>query len=128
MQWMFFGVLMALLPIVSKIIAVYMKVGTFNVAEILAQGELLLVASALCGAAVGELFGAPTGLKLAKIIVGGSTVLTLITASLCFAILPIASPASANEHFNKDAVEITSLVTFGFSFLLSALCIILSGI
>jgi hypothetical protein len=125
-RWIFFGVFMALLPIAFKIIAIYLKTGIYNVSETLAQGELLIVASALCGAAVGELFGAPVGLKLAKIIVGGSAVIILIITSLCFAILPSSSAASNGLSFNSHAIEMWSKLMFAFSFIISSLCIVLS--
>jgi hypothetical protein len=127
-RWIFFGVIMALLPIAFKIIAVYMKTGAYSVADILAQGELLLVASALCGAAIGELFVSPPSLKLAKIIVGGSTVIILIMASLCFAILPSSAFAVNEDSFNNHAVEALSKLMFLFSFIFSGLCVVLSEI
>jgi hypothetical protein len=83
-RWLFFSVLIGLLPIIASAISLKMKGTGPTAARLLTHGELLLIASALCAAALGEIIGSGPRFAVAKLIAGGSTLIVLLLTAQAF--------------------------------------------
>ena len=129
-RWIFFSVIIAFLPIIFKLFVAliqdspdtYINVFYQKLNEIYVKGELLLLSSALCAAAIGELFGAPSAFAVTKIIAGGVATIVIIIASFCFAYLDNMT----QNQVRLDAIETISVCMLVASFISSGACIILS--
>ena len=130
--WLFFSVLLALVPILFDVmrstIAVRSMVagGTSRFDDAVARGELFLMTAALCGAAVGELFGVGGPVKIGKIIAGGSAVVTLFFSALFYT--EVSAAARRGSATNKVTVRNFSCVLFVLGVICSGACIALSKV
>ena len=77
MRWFVFSVLVALLPLVLNALIVATDAEPFSLVQLVARGELLIIAAALCAGAIGDLIGRGTQRASAKIVAGGACVMLL---------------------------------------------------
>lgn len=125
-SWLFFSVILALVPLlVSSLIQVTHKQAA-NLETVLAHGELLLIAAGLCAASAGELIGTGSGMKILKLIAGGSAIVILVFAAIYFA--DIAASNQAKAVVDLGLVCDTSLTLFTCALFSSGCCIALSKV
>ncbi len=111
-KWLFFSILIALLPLAFTWIYSYINNLERSYVDIVGRGELLLISASICAAALGDLIGTShqrKGTTIAAYIAGGSAVVILMLCSLLFASLP-ASPDP-----NGGAIAEISTLLYGVS-------------
>src|SRR4051794_279524 len=125
-RWFFFGVGLALLPILaSGLAALTRDQPHFRVDSVLAGGELLLVASAIVGAALAELFyQTRPRFPILRLSTGGFSFLLIVAASLWFA--EIAAERRDGTQLDDHFIAVGSLVVFGLSLLSGVSCLVLA--
>ncbi len=120
-HWLWFGLLLSLLPIAFNIWMLLSKnqlqyIETFEKA--ISHGELLLICMSTIGVALGELIVKETDWKIAKIQIAGFTVLLALFTVFSF------SQASRNVVVSSYVFE-TSIYTFCAAVLVSISSLIL---
>lgn len=102
-RWLIFSVIFALLPVFSKALVLFTglmstsgsvqaPVPALTFGEVLARtcgdGELLLVATAIAAAGIGEIVSSVSqNRRLARVVIGGSLLLIVALSSLWYAII-----------------------------------------
>jgi hypothetical protein len=120
-RWIVFGVLIALLPIAFRYALESTTGPVPSLAHLLADGELLLISSAIAAGAVGELIGRGRNRLILQLISAGGCIATVLFASLYYAY--VATHQLVNEAF----VMRMSLFLFGLTLIASASCIALAA-
>ena len=129
-RWAIFSVVIALLPIFFSALSMMTRgetvglVGGFE--SSIDWGELLILAAAMCAAAVGELVPTGAAAPLRKILAGGGAIVVIVLASLYFA--DVSAATLANQHVQTDVIRTTSLWLFGTAVVSSGSCIALAGV
>ena len=118
-QWLFFSVVIATSPIIFNLFKSLGRGEELSMSLLIGRGELLLISSAICAAAIGELFGSSEGNILAKLIIGGSCLILLILSAMWFA--DISAAIYSSEYINTDRVSTLSLIFFILSIITSGL-------
>lgn len=126
-RWGFFGVILALIPIIASAIDAFTRDDPhFHFEALFERGELLLVAAAVLGASLAELFAhsGRVSLRNARTFAGLFSGLVLITAAIWFADIQagIRDKASLDHH----RIAIGSMVVFMFALIAGASCVILA--
>jgi hypothetical protein len=125
-RWLLFSVLIALLPLGFNAISLFTRGISVDLVNLVSRGELLLISTAICAAAVGELVPTGPALRISKIIVVGSTVIILIAASYYFA--DISAGYRLGEKMDFNVIRDISLIAFISSVVSGALCVILGEV
>lgn len=126
-RWMFFGVGLALLPIgLNALDAVSRNDTKFHFESLFQRGELLLVASAVLGAALAEMFGRRSRPRFRKTrnMVGCFAGLALLAVSGWFA----AIQADERDHASLDhhTIALLSLLMFGLALVAGVSCVVVA--
>ena len=121
-----FSVLFALVPLISAWIKSPTHGYPINLQILLEQGELLLIAVCLSGAAVGELIGNASRTPVLEMIAGGACIIVLVFAALYFA--DVAATHMANEEIDAGIVKNTSLVVYLCAIVCSGSCVAISEV
>jgi hypothetical protein len=112
--WILFGVLLALVPILSSAIGEWVRGRTIGLSDVIGGGELLLVSTGVSAAAIGELVRHRTDdLRNLRAVLTGVGLITILFAGLLFA--DIAASIRANEDLDAVRVAAISLVIFSIS-------------
>ena len=122
-RWFIFGVVIAIVPLAYSYLDLVMKRKTPTLTSIIGDGGLLLIISAICAGALGELIGSGRGATVFKIISSGGTVVILLLSSLLFASI-IEGKLTAG--FDASAIASTSAWIFVIGMLPCAACVALS--
>ena len=124
-KWIVFGVVIALLPLIFRLICLLVVGAKPSLVAVTSQGELLLISVCMGAAAIGEIIVCDTNKKNFKILSVGSCVILLILSALLFAF--ISQSNSASTTFNSQVVSNISLYLYGFSLISSGCCVYLAG-
>lgn len=84
-KWLFFSVLIALVPLIAAYLFMLIKGRNPGLDDVAGSGELFLVVIALCGAAIGDLLTSAATKAFTKLLSGGLTLVVLLLASLLYA-------------------------------------------
>lgn len=124
-RWLVFTVFIALVPLLVAVLRILIhSPQPFTLQGVTEHGELLLISTAIGGAALGELIGSGTKRRpVPKIICGGATLILIMTSGMWFADI-----ASASGTINTDVVSFGSLAILLFTVLSSGGCIALSEV
>ena len=96
----------------------------FDLKAVSEHGELFLIATAIGGAAIGEMIGPRTHRwVLRKLICAGATLFLVLTSAIWFGII-----ASGFGTINSDVVAYGSLALLIFTVLSSGACVALSEV
>lgn len=114
-QWLLFSVVVALVPILFGLTVLIFKGEDANLPAVVGRGELLILVSALCAAALGDLILSNGATIWAKLLCGGMNVFVLLMSALMFAAVSGASVSASD--INPIAVTNVSLWVFLFSLL-----------
>ena len=125
-RWFIFSVIVALLPLIFNALRLITRGSVFSITALTAHGELLLVACAISAAAVGELVASGSILKIAKIIVGGCSIIILSLASLYFA--DISAARLSGEILQNSVISRVTLILYSIALVSSGCCIALSEV
>ncbi len=124
LKWTFFGVILAIVPIVFSMLFHRAFSESFGFEKHLSDGELLLITAGLCAAGLGELLGSSDENKSGKITCGGtSVVILLLSAGLYTA---FANAEMYKEDFDVDFVLTISCICYVCALVSSTVCILLS--
>ncbi|MDM8560771.1 hypothetical protein [Candidatus Parabeggiatoa sp. HSG14] len=126
-RWFIFSIIITLLPIILSALSLETMGKLDSLSQLIAHGELLLIATAISAAAVGELFISSSKLKILKVIVGGATITVLMIAASYFA--EISTTYLSGVTFDTQQIDViveTSLWIFGISVFLAGCCLLLS--
>ena len=128
-SWFKFGAIIALLPIALNALSLGTTGQLESFSQLVAHGELFLVATAISALAIRELFRFRfnTSLKILKVIAGGAAVI-IIMLSLSYFVDILAGHLSG---FNFDEQQISTIVqtsffALGFAVFSGGCCILLS--
>lgn len=124
-RWFIFSVLIALLPIGFNALKLVSRGCDISLVDVTKHGELLLIASAICAAAIGDLVTSGAALKNWKAIVAGCCLIVLCLSSFYFADI---SASVDDESLKDDVVSRMSIILFAIAMISSAGCIVLSEI
>ena len=96
--WLFFGVIIALLPLLARYIGLSLRNNNPQVANVICNGELLIICVGMLSAAIGELITWDANQKIVKIILSGTAVVLLVLTIFLFAdISTIDTQANENK-------------------------------
>lgn len=122
-RWFIFGVVVAIVPLAYSYLDLVLKKKAPTLTSIIGDGGLLLIISAICAGALGELIGSGSGATVFKIISSGGTIVTLLLSSFLFASIIEGKMTSG---FDDAAIASTSAWIFLIGMLPCAACIALS--
>jgi hypothetical protein len=125
-RWLIFSVTISLVPLIFTAISLASRGNSFDLIDIIGNGELLLISTALCAASVGELFGTSPKYRTLKIVLGGIAVVLLMLAALNFA--DISAAKTSGTQIVPDVLKATSLYIFFSSIIVSGGCIVVSEV
>ena len=114
--WIFFTVLMSLIPIMIGYVFAFVIGGARW--QSINRGDLLLITTTLCAAAMGDLIGSSPTYRSLKIAMGGLTLWVLIMSSSSYAVLLVKPTSSKSERALWLSVSL-----FGAGLLCSTLCV-----
>lgn len=124
--WFVFSVVLALVPLAATFLFQASRpAANVDLAKLLAEGELLLIAASLCAAATADLFtSSGSRWRIGKVLAGGATVVILLFSAIYYA----SVDTSRADHVALEALIVyrTSLVLFGSAVLASGACAFLS--
>lgn len=139
-RWFIFSVVFALLPVISKALVLFTGLMTtrntldpqeaakLTLADVLARtcgdGELLLVATAIAAAGIGEIAASRSmNRRLARVVVTGSLLIIVTLSSLWYAIIVGTTDALNRQLVAQGSliVWLSAVATASVSVLLSAL-------
>jgi hypothetical protein len=125
-RWLFFGVGLALIPIaLNGVGALTRQERGFTFEDLFARGELLLLAAAVVGAALAELFDqARPRFRTLRLVTGGSSFLLICGASVWFA--DIAAGGRDNTRLDGHFIAVGSLWIFGLALIAGISCLVLA--
>ncbi len=128
-SWLKFSVIIALLPIVLNALSLGATGQLKSFSQLVAHGELFLVATAISALAIRELFRFRfgTSLKILKMIAGGATIV-IIMLSLSYFVDILAAHLSGFS-FDKQEINLIVQMSFwslGFAVFSGGCCILLS--
>lgn len=112
-RWVFFSVLVSLLPFVWSCVSLITQQKTVSLEIMFSRGEILLVSCALCAAAFGDLIGTGRNFIKYKIVVGFGCVAILALDSLWYS--QISFHVLSLSEYNMTFVTIGSLIAFIFT-------------
>ena len=124
-KWLIFGIAFALAPLLADyfIQLIHPRPNVaFDWHEILTKGELLLISSAIAGAAVGEIIGTGRAWLPFKIITGGACIIITIISALLYS--AVASDLRLNVAYDRAALVTNSIYIFWATIIASAGCIL----
>lgn len=121
--WLIFSVTLALAPLLFNASLMFISGKSPTLAQLLKNGELLIITVAIGADAIGKLFGSGSARKLLKIAAGGGTTLLVIFSSLLFSAI---STSSLGTAFDPSRVAMISTVMFSFTVIAGGSCTILA--
>jgi hypothetical protein len=126
-RWLVFTVFLALVPVLSAALRMRTFSKPVSLAILTAHGELLLVATAVAGSAIGELITSRTGKKRSlKVICSGMCLLAIIMSSGWFA--DIASAHEASGLIDPSFIAYGSLTMMILALLAGGSCVVVSEV
>jgi hypothetical protein len=120
----FFGVMIALLPLLYSYQSLTIRSQTASWDKIIGNGELLVIIWALCAGAIGELVGGSKNYAISKLVSGAAALIVLILSALLFA--DVAGAKAAGTKIDEVAVVSTSIWLLIFGIISCAGCVALS--
>ena len=124
-RWFIFGVVFALVPLLITSVIKTTIGPPVLWCDIVAHGELVLLAVALCGAGLGEILGTRTKEPLSDLCAGGACTTVLVGASIYYS--AVASASERAEQINRPVVLKVSLALYCAALASSAVCVVLAG-
>lgn len=124
-RWIIFGVFVALVPLAFSYLNLLIKDKHPTIEAITDDGGLLLIISALCAGAIGELIGTGEKALFAKVLASGGSVIVLLLSASEFASITQGKNVT---DFNHHGVATISLWLFGVGLLPCLGCIALSEV
>ena len=126
LQWIFFGVLIGITPLLVALLIGITKDSTTNLVDVLDNGELLLVTVGIAGAAVGDLLAGSHRFPELEIVSGGGCIFILVISSIYFADISATTTSSLNSSLDLSVIEKYSYFLFTGGFISSMASVILS--
>lgn len=123
--WIIFSVVLALAPLLFNAILTFIGGQSPTFAQLLQNGELLIIAVAIGADAIGKLFGSGSDRRLLKIAAGGGCTLLIIFSSLLFSAI---STSSLGSGFDPARVASISSIMFFMTVITGGSCTLLSEI
>lgn len=117
LHWLFFGVLMALVPFVAVIFSDVDRGKGFDYSSLFGRGDLLIVATIISAGGIGDLFGTAVDKRhrTPKLIVLGCSIVSIAVACIWFG--DISSLLFTAHPADPKTVAVGSLILFVFAIL-----------
>lgn len=114
-RWLFFVVIMALVPFMATTIGDIDRKISLSLAAIFGRGDLLIVATVISADAVGRLMSSefPESRRIGRTILLGTTLITIAITCLWFA--DISSLLTTKAPVPASTAALTSITVFGFA-------------
>ena len=125
-RWFIFGVIIALMPVIFNLFGEALSTGRFNFLGAIANGELLLISTAIAAPALGELIGSGISRNIPNLLAGGSSIVLLLLTSFGFAY--ISGARRSSRPLNSAVISGSSLVMFLFTISASCTCVCLANL
>jgi hypothetical protein len=127
-RWLFFAVVLALLPIAFGGMSAVTRVDeAFRLDDLLQHGELLLVTAAVSGASLADLFGAAgSHFRTLRFTAGCFGGVVILAAAGWFA--DIAAAIRDGSQVDSHAVAVGSLWLFAFALVSGSTCVIVAAV
>jgi hypothetical protein len=124
-RWVFFAVVLALLPLALGIVSTATRGEPIRFDPLFMHGELLLVSTAILGAALAELFSTrrqrfPT----LRLWAGGAAATVLISSAAWFA--DVAAGIRDGSKLDYHTIAVGSLVAFGLALITGVSCVLIA--
>lgn len=123
LSWVIFSVLLALIPIIFSAFPKKLRGYSVEFAQLIENGELLIVSAALCAGAVGELINSISKYSSYNIVVTGSTILLLFISAMAYAAIDSARYDIYRSQLDSVLISRVSLLIFCLSVISSGACI-----
>ncbi len=120
-NWLMFGVLLALVPIIFDYLITYMSTGSNEISIFLSKGELFIVSVAISANACGSYIASKTDSYGLKPLITGSSIILIIISSLLFAAISTAY----GQSYDPVKIQFISVLMFLLNLGASAGCILL---
>jgi hypothetical protein len=131
LRWMMFAVLLSIVPLLGALITSIASNHFEGMYHFLSGGELLLIATTLAAASVGELFGSrpqsgsqPQSASRTEVIAGGAAMLVVVLGALSYP--SFRAIQSSGQTANEPFVAWFSGALFILSMASGAICVALS--
>jgi hypothetical protein len=126
MHWLFFGVIMTLIPFMAAMFGDIDRGIRLSFATLFGQGELLIVATIISAGGIGELFGSEISetRRMPKLLLLGFCVISLVATCIWFA--DISSLLVTRHPADPETVAVGSIVLFFFAVIEGLAALILS--
>ncbi len=125
-RWLIFGAIISLLPLAFTFGDLALRGRPHHLADVMGNGELLVVVWVLSASALGEMFGGKGGRPIFHIVVGGATLLVIVVAALLFAF--ITEARAGGQPINEDLLVNASIILYGVSLIPCVFCLICSEV
>jgi len=117
-KWFIFSVVIGILPIIWTGLRLLTQGSALSLESLFGRGDLLLVASALSAAAIGELFLSTSDRSVFKLFSGGGCLIVIMVSCLWYS--DIVGYLLSGASYDKVIVSKLSIGLFVLSFLASA--------
>ena len=124
-KWVIFSVLLAMLPLFTNWLFHFITDNPITFKKLISHGELLLIAAALVGTALGEVISSDDRREILLLCGGGGCVLIVIMASMLFAY--VSGAILSNGTVNISVIKTISITMYICAFLTSGFCIMCIG-
>lgn len=115
LHWLFFGVLMALVPFIAAIFSDVDRDKTFDFSSLFGHGDLLIIATIISAGGIGDLFGTAVDKRhrTSKLIVLGCSIVSVAVTCMWFG--DISSLLFTAHPADPTTVAVGSLILFVFA-------------
>ena len=83
-RWLVYGVLISLVPLISRMLLRFLESGEWDPSRPLIGGAMFVVCTGICASAVGELIPGTRGQGIAKLLASGACVVIMLMTAFCF--------------------------------------------
>lgn len=133
-KWLFFTVLVGIIPVVGTIFARWIRVLPMNIEDLFGRADLALISVAIALVAAGEAFVTSHRSPRQPALIGGSlSVVIAVISAICYSDAiraieeaeKVATPAltALGPTVSPDRIAVMSLTLFILTFLVGTLCV-----
>lgn len=108
LRWLFFSVGVSLIPLIYRTLKSSSTISWTNFEASISRGELSLITTALCAAAIGELMGTSRSFRFPKLICGAACLSVLMLAAFHFG--DVSAQILLMSQTSTDVKEAASII------------------
>lgn len=123
-RWLIFGAIISLLPLAFTFGDLALRGRPHHLADVMGNGELLVVVWVLSASALGEMFGGKGGRPILHIVTGGMTLLVIVLSALLYAL--VAEAKAGGQPVDEDLLVNASMILYVGSLVPCVFCLVCS--